>query len=86
MRKAVQTDVIIVGASPYTPPGVDVVAISCGFDTNHLHFAVDPEDGDCSIFITDTLGGDVQGQVCLDNESARVFIERLLQEVNRHAR
>ena len=85
MRKATPTTIIDVPAGQYTPPSIPVYGISCGFDTDHLHFTVDPDDGDCSLFITGSLGGDVQGQVCLDNASARAFAERLLQEVNRHA-
>lgn len=87
MRKATPTNVIDVPhPEHYVPKGIPMYGISCGFDTDHLHFAVDPDDGDCSLFITGTLGGAVQGQVCLDNASARAFAERLLQEVNRHAR
>lgn len=85
MRKATPTNVIDVPAGKYAPSRIPVYGISCGFDTEHLHFTVDPDDGDCSLFITCSLGGDVQGQVCLDNASARAFAERLLQEVNRHA-
>ena len=85
MRKATPTNVIDVPAGKYVPPSIPVYGISCGFDADHLNFAVDPDDGDCTLFITGALGGDVQGQVCLDNASARAFAERLLQEVNRHA-
>lgn len=85
MRKATPTNIIAVSAGKYTPHSIPVYGISCGFNTNHLHFTVDPDDGDCSLFITGFLGGDIQGQVCLDNASARAFAERLLQEVNRHA-
>lgn len=86
MRKATPTNVIDVPhPEHYVPKGIPVYGISCGFATDHLVFSVYPEDGDCSLLITETLGGDICAQVHLNNASARAFAERLLQEVNRHA-
>ncbi len=86
MRKAAPTEVIDVpNPEYYVPKGIPMYGISCGFNTDHLVFSVDPEDGDCSLLITETLGGGICAQVHLDNTAARAFAERLLQEVNRHA-